>query len=625
MSNSKNVAHKSVPTGGWSAEEFEKHGTLLMQQIVSVQRKGINNHKRRFANLWQSLFAAQVNQLVKFASDRMPSKALGIYTSDKQIFDDAIRSVFDNKAQTANAVMNSTVVVSSVGVNSYLQTNKLLGNSDIIQSHRNELNRKLNNIGAKVTQINESTRRRLTRTINDSLATGAGITETIERVKRGIPSLNRRIPTIVRTELGRAADAGILQSLKQIGTVTHCSVIGCSNTADHPTLGVNCNIEDVPISEVDRVVFHINHTGTWVPSKFLTTDQILARRNELSPLSPRDPASFPSKPARQSVSSKDQHSKQDIYNNRRTELHRKIKSRVLVPRIRARGKADKPVLTIIGGAYGTKTPEFDALIGETNSVLVECQEIQKAFPEYKDKYSNTEPNDASSYVSDECRYLANEIIYEAIDARQDVTIDFLGSGSAKSLHDKLTLFGRKGHKIKAYYSVATPEYIESKAKDIAEATGSTATEYYRKATLTSLSYSIMRLVEAGLYDEITIYDSEENSTIFTYSKGIGSVKNKALYKRFLLHSERNKETFDTGGSLPFLLGSRRPERIKSTDTLEPAEIQTISTEIVNGIALEDSSITQSDDYVTARKEIEVSIAQNEANGFSLDFDRYWEI
>ena len=80
-----------------------------------------------------------------------------------------------------------------------------------------------------------------------------------------------RLTTIARTEGGRAVDEGLKETLKNSGTVSHCSVVGCMSIEPKiPTYnGIpTCNIQDVPVIDVDAVEFHINHTGLWVPSRY---------------------------------------------------------------------------------------------------------------------------------------------------------------------------------------------------------------------------------------------------------------------------------------------------------------------------------------------------------------------
>lgn len=80
-----------------------------------------------------------------------------------------------------------------------------------------------------------------------------------------------RVLTIARTEGQRAVDEGLKEGVKQSDIVSHMSVIGCQ--AIEPNIPTyrgdpTCNIEDVPVEDVDLVDFHINHTGAWVASRF---------------------------------------------------------------------------------------------------------------------------------------------------------------------------------------------------------------------------------------------------------------------------------------------------------------------------------------------------------------------
>ncbi|MAS81987.1 MAG: hypothetical protein CMF45_04800 [Legionellales bacterium] len=80
-----------------------------------------------------------------------------------------------------------------------------------------------------------------------------------------------RVLTIARTEGQRAVDEGLKEGIKLSDIVSHMSVIGCQAVEPNiPTYrgDPTCNIEDVPVEDVDLVDFHINHTGAWVASRF---------------------------------------------------------------------------------------------------------------------------------------------------------------------------------------------------------------------------------------------------------------------------------------------------------------------------------------------------------------------
>ena len=80
-----------------------------------------------------------------------------------------------------------------------------------------------------------------------------------------------RLNTFGRTEAYRAVDEGLKQAVKISQSLTHMSVVGCR--AVEPNIPTyrgepTCNIENVPIQDVDSVQFHVNHTGAWFPSRF---------------------------------------------------------------------------------------------------------------------------------------------------------------------------------------------------------------------------------------------------------------------------------------------------------------------------------------------------------------------
>jgi hypothetical protein len=628
MNSLKREVFKAVPSGGWNAEEFEKRGTWLVQEFVRVHRGVVKKHSARMSRFWGAMFKKQVEQIVQFAKKRMPSKALGFYGTDEEVWEAALIEVFNDKNQTAETYMNSKEILGDTATESYLLAAALLANIKPTQERLMNLRKRIGDISAETTRINKTTEKIIRRELLASKDAGNSITETVRKLENKVSSLNRRIPTIVRTEMGRASDEGVKASMKHNGTVTHCSVIGCASSSDHPTLGVNCNIENVAIEEIDKVTFHINHTGAWIPSKFMTTDEILKNRVNQTTDVLRDPASFPSKPIRQSTSSRDQHSRKGIFNNKRAKLHTSIKRRVFAPFMSIEGrsvKASDDVFVIAGGSYAAKNAGYISILPQGERLNVDCGTLQEFFPEYGNMYDVSRQNNASAYVSEECRYLANEIAYEAIDRGISIQLNVMGAGLPKSANDKTSTYRRKGHSVKAYYAVARPEYLAQQAAMIAEKTGKAVPEYARLTSIQSLSDNLMRIVESGMFDTFVLYDSEESKVIFEYMNQIASVRDIHLYKRFLLHSDRNMEIDRNNGALPYLGGSRAAARIDAVERLEPSEIQTIATEIVNGIDAGDSLLPTSEKYMRARKIIELDIADNEARGYSLDFQMYNEI
>lgn len=104
--------------------------------------------------------------------------------------------------------------------------------------------------------------------------TGIAWGEVVLTVKSAVENriiIPSRLNTIARTEGGRAIDEGMKESAKVSDILTHMSVVGCQAIEPNiPTYnGIpTCNIEDVPVQDLDMVEFHINHTGAFVASRF---------------------------------------------------------------------------------------------------------------------------------------------------------------------------------------------------------------------------------------------------------------------------------------------------------------------------------------------------------------------
>lgn len=138
------------------------------------------------------------------------------------------------------------------------------------------ITRKADKLCSKVTRISETTRKRMRKFFKDNIEGKATVREMIEKMKSEFKSIERsRIPTIVRNELSVAANEAQILSFKNTKTLTHCSVVGCQAVEDDgpkykgfPT----CNLQNVPVEDLEEVEFHINHTGSWVPTGFRNKD-----------------------------------------------------------------------------------------------------------------------------------------------------------------------------------------------------------------------------------------------------------------------------------------------------------------------------------------------------------------
>lgn len=270
-----------VPPGGWTHENFT--GTAarrLVADMVNIRRSASLRGSRMMTKPLAEVMRSQVDKVIARVENRMAVSYSGkapvvrIPVAQHQgIWAEALAYVFEQEGEdmaVINAVRPGLQSVASVVST---RTAEVLG-AAVGPGSARALQTSVDTIARQVTRINETTRDRLAREIANAIDEGEHPFEVMERVRRRVPEIaTNRVPTIVRTEMGRAADAAALRAMKDSNTVTHVSVTGCQAIeAGIPTFrGVpTCNIKNVPIEYSGSLTFHINHTGAIVASGFKT-------------------------------------------------------------------------------------------------------------------------------------------------------------------------------------------------------------------------------------------------------------------------------------------------------------------------------------------------------------------
>jgi len=189
---------------------------------------------------------------------------------DHELWAQAIRDVlgeFDKEL-----LVQVTPIIQGTAATVYDKTTLLLGRV-IPPNAPSRILSGIRPIAAQVTRINETTRSQMASIIGRGLDQELPVNE-VARIMRDEMGdrFAARIPTIVRTEMGRSADLGRALSLKDSGLVRTVEVIGCQ--AVEPNIPTyqgrpTCNIKNVPVADSDTLEFHPNHTGTIVPETFV--------------------------------------------------------------------------------------------------------------------------------------------------------------------------------------------------------------------------------------------------------------------------------------------------------------------------------------------------------------------
>ena len=272
-----------VPEGGWTFENF--HGEAkrrVWADMVNIHNAAVLRGSRTLAFDLRKLMTGQIERVLISVVDGI-ARLYGVSLKREGISDEeaallalaairvtgmwetAIRQEMDHTDLETIALFMP--VVTSVSANTFGKTNIVLGYkpTPVQVASLNVRNRAL---AAKVTNINDTTRELLRKHILKGIEKGSSVGEVIADIRKNIPSIaTNRIPTIDRTELGRAADEGVKHAMLSYGLVTHFSVIGCTKIEPRgPTLlgWPTCNLENVPIEYIDQIEFHPNHTGAIV-------------------------------------------------------------------------------------------------------------------------------------------------------------------------------------------------------------------------------------------------------------------------------------------------------------------------------------------------------------------------
>lgn len=622
-----------APDGGWNAESYEKHGTTLISNFLKIQKNQRVAGKVRLKRFLNNLFENQIEEVIKIAEKQASFKAYKTIdpwnTSLTRVF---ALSDFD--------VAGNFQSIQADSVNgAYNDAKRLLG--DKPNSNSKPQNRQRSyKIASKVTKINNTTRKILRNEISRSINEGMTVPETSIRLRRMLPRMKRRIPTIVRTEMSRATDEGVKQAMKESRVITHCSVMGCEK--EEPLFTYNgsstCNVENVPIAEVDGVEFHINHTGAWVPSKFKTQAQIAKETQiRLDQARQVDPTAFPSKPRKYSRDSLDAHTRAGIFNTKRSNVHSSIKNLITGNQTETGWTGEKAVL-LLGGALVSQSlrdsREFKN--NNPNGRLAETVYLNPSFittelPEYKpmqkaSKMGSFEQTDA--YLTKETSYIKKELIDEITSIGLTSIIEGINAGSRENYDRFYDNLKSEGHKLEGHFQASSFAQSYNVNRKNADNYGIEVPEYYIQRSIECVAEVLIK-VSRGVFNKFYLYNKDK--IIFKYEDDKWSVLNNNQFQDFVFSSRYFLHLALEGNDLPFLKNKDIIKDIdiaKAKDSLEEPDAkdcQIMSIEIITGVDKEDSELQpMNEEYKKAWSVLEKQISVIESTGNRLAFQRYVE-
>jgi hypothetical protein len=275
-----------VPKNGWNRASYRSHrGGRLLQDMVKVQKVAQARGMTSLSKYLKAKFTETVNTTIQWMMDRKESlgqvhrssSRMGMKatvtvnpTGDAELWREVIVAVLEDF--DAELTVEMLPRYQSVATEVFDKTTVLLGATPPKQAGRIIIP-VAKKLASQVTRISNTTRAHMADVIEEGLQQLKTVAEVAKDLRDMLPQrMWSRIPTIARTEMGRAVHQGSALAMRHSGKVLTVMVIGCQ--AVEPNIPTyegrpTCNITGVPIHDADKLEFHVNHSGTLVPETFI--------------------------------------------------------------------------------------------------------------------------------------------------------------------------------------------------------------------------------------------------------------------------------------------------------------------------------------------------------------------
>jgi hypothetical protein len=308
----------TVPSSGWTQQSFQtREGKKLIKDVLAVRRLALRENSKRLTKALKAMFEDEASLVLgEFASrlakhhklgksigsnlvnvvltlnvpdgsERMWEEALdAVFAEDPtkgrilKVFKPTYQSVMDHVIRKTGVLIPPRYVGGRPSGDLIPVTSVSTAPMTIAQQAK-LVPARADKLCEKVTQISETTKKRMRKFFQEKIESGATMGDIVREMRKAFPQIAaNRIPTIVRNELSIAANEAQIISFQNSLSITHCSVVGCQSVDDSPHQyhGFHtCNIRNVPVQDLQLVEFHINHTGSWVPTGFRNSDGSIPR------------------------------------------------------------------------------------------------------------------------------------------------------------------------------------------------------------------------------------------------------------------------------------------------------------------------------------------------------------
>lgn len=234
----------------------------------------------------------------------------------------------------------------------------------------------------------------------------------------------------------------------------------------------------------------------------------------------------------------------------RKEIHQ----RIIDSHFEGKTPVSNPIALIMGGgpAAGKSTILSDNLWdkesrsmkpnvnqkvrADSNSVMVNADEIKAMLPEWG---PGLERGDAgiAAYLHEESSFIAKQIQDRASRGSYNSVLDGTGNSDFESLSGKLNKMRNAGQKVIGHYVTVSTEEALRRNQARALETKRMVPEATVRSTHKGVSQILGQAIKAGLFDEVTLWDTEGNGSPVKVVEATGSnlnVIDKALWRKFQL-------------------------------------------------------------------------------------------
>lgn len=284
----KRYRKSSVPEGGWDDATFQEGGDSLVRDISNVIALAKMRGMRSLGDMLAQLMELHYLETIETAMSIYGRSYSGLDLPEAQqgpgenyllaLWLLAIQQA--TQRTSMDIALVTTPIVQSVVQDVYVKIMTLLG----VSANKVQVTLMTNrarNIAKSLESITQTTNDRMSSAVENAISSGMSMAAVVALLKAKMTSIvSNRVNTILRTEMGKAADEAATSAYSDSKAVSHVSVVGCQAIeAGIPTYaGIpTCNIQNVPVAQSRRLSFHPNHTGIIVPSAFYSRDGNLPR------------------------------------------------------------------------------------------------------------------------------------------------------------------------------------------------------------------------------------------------------------------------------------------------------------------------------------------------------------